>query len=755
MSSSLVKAVRAEYIAFTNNEGVTISRKTYVDKETGTIKTDYTDGTSYRIGDGIYLSAAHIPYESYSYTNADEQTIYDARRVKLTVSGSTSSVLLDPRDFFAAANARAQSIGGSPEDPNITRALVKKDIVILSGSGDVGADADGLVTFLADSDITKDQFTDLGLTLQREAIKNGSYKKISGDIVAASGGSFSFSGDAIPGESGGAYTLKLDSKTFVFGVQSSQVKNGDALGNYFTTGEFTSINELLERRQTEVGNITKSEPTNLIFGSKAADTATGTYRPDIMLGRGGDDMLDDGDGARKKVYANDRLFGGAGDDVLKAYQGNDLLHGGDHRDYGVTPRVTLEDDGIDTASYADFRMAHKTNPAGIAIMVTANAARQDTATFAKDNPDLARKAAVFVRDLSTDPQYVGSVDTLISIENIIGTDASDVLNIDSLTGLKLAGADGKGGLREVDLGDNAKGDLTNFAFAGIDKAYTANGFYVLNPTRLISFDKGDTIDLHLLGEAAKVDLSAATPTVAAMADANRSLIVRGAEHVIGTAFDDKITGNAQNNIIHGGGGDDILVGGAAEDLLIGGDGNDTLIGDGNDLLKGGEGEDIYKAYITATSADNISSLTDFNDSVFVNDRLVTGVFNYRYTIMNIGRFYEGSDNKTIGYMNGGDAILLFTEGDIRFAIYIGRFVDGAAGIYLNESPASGEAQASIARSASAPIFTSDLLDDDRGYDIYAVLHEQNLLFSVNTENDTHIFLENFKLESAFLHSDLM
>jgi Ca2+-binding RTX toxin-like protein len=680
--------IEAKFKAFTALNGMQVPGLTLPD-----------EGHAHLIGDGVWLSAAHIPYQYYTATAADGAVAFGNRlNTDVRISGSTATVLNDLRGYFSAASAAG---GGANIDPETPRNIVAKDIVLLGRSGNAGSSTLGLVNFVDSNDMLS--LKPLGLEVNRLSTpKLGEITAVNPSSFGT--GVFTYSGTSARGDSGDAYTLKLDGKKYIFGVQSANfavggVPTGDAIGNYFTPAEFTSINNLLESRQTTPGNVTTSEPTNLIFGSDAIDDATGTYRPDVLLGRGGNDMLSDGDGAGNNVYANDRLFGGAGDDILMAYQGNDLLHGGDHRAYGNVnaagkPQrlVTLENDGIDIAGYVDFRTAHATGAAGIAIMVTADAARKDSTFANTQNPDVGRDAAVFVRDLSTDPQYVGSVDTLISIEKIIGTDASDVLSIDSLTGLKLAGPDGKGGLHEGVLGESGGGDLTNFAFAGLDDPdfTTYSKVYFGNPYRVISYDKGDVIDLHLLTEAVKVDLSAATPGVFAIADPSRGIIVRGAENVIGSTGNDEITGDAQSNVIRGGGGDDILKGGGDVDYLIGGDGNDTLIGDGNDVLNGGAGADIFKTYLGASRADYISMLTDVDDKVYVNDSLFTGTFRYAYSFD-----ITGSSNKMQVYVQG-DAFMWYDPSDSSVAfgitggpgyiVSVGFFIYGAAGITFTGAP---------------------------------------------------------------------
>src|SRR5215218_6570251 len=94
------------------------------------------------------------------------------------------------------------------------------------------------------------------------------------------------------------------------------------------------------------GNVTSREPTNLIVGRESPDGAVvGSYRADIILGRGGTETLV-GDPTSSPACGNDQLFGGAGNDILIGGRGNDLLHGGDQRAY-VGKREAIATDGVD------------------------------------------------------------------------------------------------------------------------------------------------------------------------------------------------------------------------------------------------------------------------------------------------------------------------------------------------------------------------------------------------------------------------
>jgi Ca2+-binding RTX toxin-like protein len=64
------------------------------------------------------------------------------------------------------------------------------------------------------------------------------------------------------------------------------------------------------------------------------------------------------------------------------------------------------------------------------------------------------------------------------------------------------------------------------------------------------------------------------------------------ENVIGSRFNDTLSGDGTVNTLSGGGGTDTLDGGAGDDTLDGGEGDDSLVGGlGNDVLRGGAGND--------------------------------------------------------------------------------------------------------------------------------------------------------------------
>jgi len=69
---------------------------------------------------------------------------------------------------------------------------------------------------------------------------------------------------------------------------------------------------------------------------------------------------------------------------------------------------------------------------------------------------------------------------------------------------------------------------------------------------------------------------------------------KGIENLLGSAFDDRLTGDGKANRLDGAAGDDSLEGGGGDDALKGGDGLDELAGGtGRDQLSGGLGPDSF------------------------------------------------------------------------------------------------------------------------------------------------------------------
>ncbi|MBC3774949.1 retention module-containing protein [Pseudomonas sp. SWRI99] len=107
-----------------------------------------------------------------------------------------------------------------------------------------------------------------------------------------------------------------------------------------------------------------------------------------------------------------------------------------------------------------------------------------------------------------------------------------------------------------------------------------------------------TVNLGLLG--AQNTLGAGTDTLT------------GIENLLGSNFNDSLTGDGNSNVINGGLGNDVLNGGGGDDLLIGGLGNNTLTGgagaDTFQWLKGNSGHDLITDFTPGTDKLDLSQL---------------------------------------------------------------------------------------------------------------------------------------------------
>lgn len=306
------------------------------------------------------------------------------------------------------------------------------------------------------------------------------------------------------------------------------------------------------------------------------------FNETIKGGKGRDILLSALNGAT--------LSGGPDDDWLLGGIGQDTIWGGDiGNDLG-------KNDGDDTV---DYSVIGKADNKKVPIYVSFNGA-----------PD---KTQITV----TGGQSVG-VDTLYSIEKIIGSEGIDTFKVAS-------------GFLKPDL------DLT----------FDANGGQGGSKLDMISLKKlqdgGATVFLRQDGNGSVAGKSGGKIT-----------LVGFHTQIIGSDFDDEITdlSDGSEKIIDGGDGDDVLTADNGPALLIGGEGNDTLIGgSGNDTLIGDRGAN---SYVGGAGADLI--IADRADSSGFPAISVGGGEGSDYII--IGFSQDSSDNGLIEiYGAEGDDVI--------------------------------------------------------------------------------------------------
>jgi Ca2+-binding RTX toxin-like protein len=295
---------------------------------------------------------------------------------------------------------------------------------------------------------------------------------------------------------------------------------------------------------------------NLVTGAGQGGLAQGDIYTGIenIRGSAGDDTLI-GD-----INAN-VIYGGKGADHMEGGGGNDMIYSGGGYDYidgGA---------GIDTLSYSD--------------------------SWDK----------VIVNLQTGVGQYgAASRDTIINIENLVGSKFDDTLTGDAGNNV-LNGAVGNdilhGGLGADTLVGGAGKDVLDGG-EGIDIANYANSHIGVTLSLItggaLNVDASQNGVMPIIVEADNCPddqvndgngttyIDPSYTAINGVTDATGDKYV-GIENVVGSAFNDKISGDDGANRLNGGAGNDMLNGAGGIDYLVGDAGNDTLIG--------GSGADVF------------------------------------------------------------------------------------------------------------------------------------------------------------------
>jgi|GEM_PF-2573877 len=399
---------------------------------------------------------------------------------------------------------------------------------------------------------------------------------------------------------------------------------------------------------------------NLTGGSKD-DVLTGSMVANVIKGGDGSDTISGGGG-------NDNLNGGDGDDTVDGGPGNDKLIGGNHGIAGDTVSYASATTGVKvTLAIQDGVTAQNTVGAGSDILsgfenLTGSAfgdtltgstlantikggAGDDKITGGGGDDKLEGEAgsdllvgnagadtldggadtdtasyAASTKGVTVDLTLGGaqvsagdaSGDKLASVENLLGSAMADTLTGDTGDNVIEGGAGkdelkGGGGSDTVSYASSnagvtvvlgAGGELNSNGGSvkgGHATGDTGGGFEsvigsAFNDT--ITGNAGDNVLAGGLGTGDTVSYAnaGAGVTVSLAIAAQQDTVgagkdtLSGFENLIGGAGGDTLTGDAGNNKIDGGAGDDIIAGGA---------GNDTLTGRaGGDIFKAGAGNDV-------------------------------------------------------------------------------------------------------------------------------------------------------------------
>lgn len=310
-------------------------------------------------------------------------------------------------------------------------------------------------------------------------------------------------------------------------------------------------------------------------------------------GVAGNDVLDGGAG-------NDTLYGGGGNDTLTGGAGGDLLVGGTGAD------ALDGGDGVDTASWAD-------SESGV---------------------------TVWLYNGLTDGGALG--DTIVNVENLIGSDHSDSLRGDFVGPNTIWGGGGDDYISPLygdDIAYGEAGDDTIYDWVGNDLSDGGSGFDAVVYGFNFELTGGVTVDL---GQAVQ-DNSASGAGIDTFVSIEGVGGTIYADTLIGTANADYLWGfreegsGLNNDTISALGGDDLVIIGQGDHFVDGGEGQDLMefYSDVNDpdyeegwtfdLRLQGTAQDTGRGFMTVSGIEHVTGgYTDDHVTGDANDNQLSG-----------------------------------------------------------------------------------------------------------------------------------
>ena len=314
--------------------------------------------------------------------------------------------------------------------------------------------------------------------------------------------------------------------------------------------------------------------------------------------------------------ANDTLSGGAGNDTISGGTGNDLIYGDGTGIFttSLTIGSSLSDkDGSESILHYVISDV----PKGAMLSAGSSVAGPNDTTIWTLTPNQLANLKLTAAE-GTSGSSISLTVTTVSVEQENGNtapSAPQTLSI-SFTGT----------LKGNDSLDGGEGNDTIHGGVGSDTLYGGAGNDSLDggaDNDTLSGGAGDdTIDgaagtdtVTYAESGAKVDVNLTT----GIGTGEGTDILRNLENVIGSKFDDVITGSSGANSLTGGAGNDTISGGGGTDTIKGGAGDDlsiVVVGEGGTSVKqpelqdGDTGIDTFRVMLTTKQLADPAILAD-------------------------------------------------------------------------------------------------------------------------------------------------
>jgi Ca2+-binding RTX toxin-like protein len=406
-----------------------------------------------------------------------------------------------------------------------------------------------------------------------------------------------------------------------------------------------------------------------LVGTDGADSLTGDYGNDLISGLGGADVLRGGAG-NDTLYSGsgdalgDSLFGGDGDDLLKADGSGFVISGADQSTPLAAPLPLPAEWNL--AEFANVE--NPTERPHLSLALTGAGDLYKAFTFA------AQAGQTWVFDVDG-----ASFDSYLDLFDSAGTKIAQ--NDDSPTtdgaGGSTSGHDAlisytfaADGTYTIGLRSYYSSTLTSTATATLNISVAGTGLdaFSLQTPVVMDGEAGNDTLIGAAGNDVLTDLSGHN-TVTGNGGNDTIAVGSGNDFIAGGAGDDLITATGGTNWIYTGLGNDTVHGGAGRDYIIGaGTGASELLGnagddviygsDGDDLIGGGAGADLIygragnNRIYTGTGIDNVIGGTG-NDTIFAAGT------DFKELRGNDGNdaIYGGEGGEFLGGGSGNDTVL--------------------------------------------------------------------------------------------------
>lgn len=339
----------------------------------------------------------------------------------------------------------------------------------------------------------------------------------------------------------------------------------------------------------------KGSPFKHIFGGNGDDVLKAVVDDSIMHAFGGNDTVYGSDG-------NDVIYGNEGNDAIYAGIGDDIVYGGDGNDI------------LDGGKGSDFLYGGSDN---------------DTYVFGRN----------YGTDIISDSEGVST----IKIADGISLDELDIISVGEDIVISLSDSEDK---------------------------LIINGF-AEKPDHYILEVGGESVSLKDSITADESEFLSGSEESDYIVNESSSVIAGGSgdDRIIGNDEDEIIFGDRGNDQILSGGGNDVIFGGSGDDYINGGDGNDMIDGgSGNDFIDGGAGDDTY-FFNPGCGNDSIKDSEGANTIMFGDGFTASGIKAYRSNWNDLLITFDGfEDTLTIkNYCidkNARNFTLVFADGTV-------------------------------------------------------------------------------------------